>query len=337
MMQMQQTEVMMMPQQTQPYTSTMHDPSAGDGSAELQQQQQQQQQLAMLQHAGTPDVVRMAHQQAHAQAQAQAQTQAQAQAQAQAQHAQAHAQAHAHAQHAQHAHAQAQHAQAINNLHAAMLQGDFDAQAQALLSDPSKRLLLDQYSAMFGQGVSPHALGMYAAPGSLIANPGLVQAQQQPTGLIQLPAESGSGPVEDQPVYVNAKQYNRILKRRAARAKAENENKGVGSRRTYLHESRHRHALRRVRGTGGRFLTAAAIEAQEAAAAADAPAASASGGAALMLPPSYMQPQQSQQLPPAMAPAYAAHAPQQPQTQAWQQPLQPQPQQPPAMGPSTME
>jgi CCAAT-binding transcription factor (CBF-B/NF-YA) subunit B len=87
--------------------------------------------------------------------------------------------------------------------------------------------------------------------------------------------------LDEEPLYVNAKQYHRILKRRLARARLAEIQKLSTQRKVgrlnlprislltlplqpYLHQSRHNHAVRRPRGPGGRFLTAEEIAARKA-------------------------------------------------------------------------
>ncbi|WFD42050.1 Transcriptional activator [Malassezia psittaci] len=149
----------------------------------------------------------------------------------------------------------------------------------------------DQRNAHYGM---PDAAAYYrhnnmAQPGMRLDMPGMPQG---PLGTIDAnkgmpPLRSHAPNSDDEPLYVNAKQYQRILKRRVARARMEEKRKqkwlmqlkqreqqkngGNGeiseewvsgllaldeeAKKPYLHESRHKHAMRRPRGPGGRFLT----------------------------------------------------------------------------------
>lgn len=57
------------------------------------------------------------------------------------------------------------------------------------------------------------------------------------------------------PIYVNPKQYHCILRRRIQRAKLLRSNHGILTRKKYLHESRHKHATKRLRNAHGRFIS----------------------------------------------------------------------------------
>ncbi|CAH8252645.1 unnamed protein product [Arabidopsis lyrata] len=104
---------------------------------------------------------------------------------------------------------------------------------------PSKANFSFHYADPHFGGVMPAAYLQQAT----IWNPQMVSRVPLPFHLI-----------ENEPVFVNAKQFHAIMRRRQQRAKLEAQNKLIRARKPYLHESRHVHALKRPRGSGGRFL-----------------------------------------------------------------------------------
>lgn len=99
---------------------------------------------------------------------------------------------------------------------------------------------------------------------STMAPPPSHQPVQQSRQSPEMTATAAAAAAEESPLYVNAKQFHRILKRRVARQKLEEQLRLTSKgRKPYLHESRHKHAMRRPRGPGGRFLTADEVAAIE--------------------------------------------------------------------------
>lgn len=65
--------------------------------------------------------------------------------------------------------------------------------------------------------------------------------------------------LEEEPVFVNARQYERILKRRVAKTR-EQDTVTPKEKKPYKHESRHSHACKRERGPSGAFLPKDKVE-----------------------------------------------------------------------------
>ncbi|KAL9225020.1 hypothetical protein vseg_000992 [Gypsophila vaccaria] len=106
---------------------------------------------------------------------------------------------------------------------------------------------LSQPTVYANYPIGDQSSGSYAAYGA------------PPMGRVMLPF---SLTTEDGPIYVNPKQYHGILRRRKMRAKEGLKLKSSREK-PYLHESRHRHACRRPRGVGGRFLNTKSLEEQK--------------------------------------------------------------------------
>uniref|UniRef100_A0A0E0EXG0 Nuclear transcription factor Y subunit n=1 Tax=Oryza meridionalis TaxID=40149 RepID=A0A0E0EXG0_9ORYZ len=71
------------------------------------------------------------------------------------------------------------------------------------------------------------------------------------TPLLPLPTEHA----DDEPIYVNAKQYHAIIRRRQRRKIVGSEDKVAAIRKRILFEARQKQAKLRRRGKGGRFIS----------------------------------------------------------------------------------
>lgn len=138
--------------------------------------------------------------------------------------------------------------------------GPLASQVQMTPGQMQQRRMSTQISSPAMQ--QPQPVMSHVGPRSSISVPPQMAAPPQHQ---QSPELVAGAQAEEAPLYVNAKQFHRILKRRLARQKLEDALRLTSKgRKPYLHESRHNHAMRRPRGPGGRFLTAEEVAAMDA-------------------------------------------------------------------------
>ncbi|KAF2035968.1 hypothetical protein EK21DRAFT_53142 [Setomelanomma holmii] len=139
------------------------------------------------------------------------------------------------------------------------MSGSLPSQVQMTSQAMQQRRMSTQISSPAMQ--QPQPVMSHVGPRPSVP-PQMPQAPQQHQ---QSPELVAGAQAEEAPLYVNAKQFHRILKRRLARQKLEDALRLTSKgRKPYLHESRHNHAMRRPRGPGGRFLTAEEVAAMDA-------------------------------------------------------------------------